>query len=60
MQARWLVHKHMADRVMLTGATTLGIGVLWRAVPWVTRMLQMSRFDKYLPQGLRPCHPRYG
>ncbi|WP_296576098.1 hypothetical protein [Phreatobacter sp.] len=49
MQERWLFHTRMADRIMLTGATALGCGVLWRAVLWITRMLQRPRSDEHRP-----------
>lgn len=56
MQDRWLFHKGMSGRIMLTGAIVLGIGCVWTAIPRIMRRLERRHSDW---PALRCCRSEY-
>ena len=45
IQERWIFHKGVADSIMAAGAIVLGIGCIWKACPWIMRLLGRQKSD---------------
>ena len=45
IQERWIFHKGVAESIIVAGVTVFGIGCIWKAFPWIMRLLGRQNLD---------------